>query len=47
MHWFVPTLRFMNISSGPEFFEHENENEFEADPTSPVFTDDLTDLEDD
>lgn len=45
----MPTLRFMNISSGPEFFEHEHEheNEFEADPTSPVFTDDLTDLEDD
>jgi hypothetical protein len=30
----------------PEFFENENESELEHDPTSPVFLDDLTDLDD-
>jgi hypothetical protein len=30
----------------PEFFENENESELERDPTSPVFLDDLTDIED-
>lgn len=36
----------MAINQGPEFFEHENEDEFEVDPTSPVFMDDLTDIDD-
>lgn len=35
----------MNINNTPEFFENENENELESDPTSPVFLDDLTDLD--
>lgn len=35
----------MNINNTPEFFENENENELERDPTSPVFLDDLTDLD--
>ena len=41
-----PNLPYMN-DMPPEFFEHEEETEFERDPTSPVFTDDLTDLDDD
>jgi hypothetical protein len=43
------TLPVMNALSGPEFFEHEHdhESEFEQDPTSPVFLDDLTDTEGD
>jgi hypothetical protein len=30
----------------PEYFENEEEPELERDPTSPVFLDDLTDLDD-
>ncbi len=30
----------------PEYFENEEEPEIERDPTSPVFLDDLTDLDD-
>lgn len=47
VHAVLPTLPAMNTFSGPEFFEHDHESEFEQDPTSPVFLDDLTDLEDD
>jgi hypothetical protein len=45
----TPTLPAMNDFSGPEFFEHEHDHEaeLEHDPTSPVFLDDLTDIEDD
>jgi hypothetical protein len=40
------TILIMN-DMPPEYFEHEDETEFDRDPTSPVFTDDLTDLDDD
>jgi hypothetical protein len=31
----------------PEYFEDQGESEFERDPTSPDFMDDLTDEDDD
>lgn len=42
----LPNVSFMN-QMPPEYFENEDEHEFDRDPTSPVFMDDLTDLDDD
>lgn len=37
-------MAYVNDARGPEFFEHEEDHE--VDLTSPVFLDDLTDLDD-